>query len=62
MKIRQKKMICAVLGFLSFFVMLCVIHGMETFNIGVAAGTVMAFGCEIVGAFLLYKAGVIRVR
>ena len=62
MKTRHKKIICAVLGFLAFFLTLCVVHGMETFNIGATAGTVMSFGSQLVGAFLLYKAGVIRVR
>ena len=61
MTIRIKKRIAAVLGVLALLAVLCIVHGMETFTISAAKGAALALSCELVGAFLLYKAGVVRI-
>lgn len=62
MTIRTKRTVCRVLGFLALLLALGFVGGMERELIAVGKGAALALGCEIVGAFLLYKAGVIRVR
>lgn len=62
MTVKAKRTICRILGLTLFLLTLGIVGGMEWGDIPVRTGTVMAFGCEIVGSFLLYKAGVIRVR
>lgn len=61
MTIRTKKAICEALGFLCWLLMLFVVGGTER---GYLPMTAMwwAFGLLAVGAFLLWKGGVIQVR
>lgn len=61
MKIRIKKRICAVLGFLALLLALGFVGGMERELIAVGKGAALALGCEIVGAAALWKGGVIRL-
>lgn len=62
MKIRMKKRIAAAVGFLALLLALGFVGGMERELIAVGKGAALALGCEIVGAALLWKGGVIRVR
>jgi len=62
MTIRQKKRICTVLGFTLLVLMLGFVGGMELGTLPMGKGAFLALGSELVGTFLLYKAGVIRVR
>ena len=59
---RQKKRICTVLGFMLFVLMLGIVRGMDMGIMPVVKGAILSISCELVGAFLLYKAGVVRVR
>lgn len=61
MKVKTKITICRVLGFLLLFMMVGVVGGMELGTLPIGKGAFLALGSELVGAFLLYKAGVIRV-
>lgn len=62
MTVRQKKRICTVLGFTLLILMLGFVGGMELGTLPIGKGAFLALGSELVGAFLLYKAGVVRVR
>ena len=62
MKIRTKKRICAAAGFLLFLLMLGIVRGMDMGIMPIGKGAALALSCELVGAFLLYKSRVIRVR
>ena len=62
MKIRTKKRIAAAVGLLALLLALGFVGGMERELIAVGKGAALALGCEIVGAALLWKGGVIRVR
>jgi hypothetical protein len=62
MTVRQKKRICTVLGFMLLVLVLGFVGGMELGTLPIGKGAFLALGCELVGAFLLYKAGVVRVR
>lgn len=59
---RTKRTICRALGALALLLALGFVGGMERELIAVGKGAALALGCEIVGAALLWKAGVIRVR
>lgn len=61
MKVRQKKRLCTVLGFALFALMLGIVGGMELGTLPIGKGAFLAMGSELVGAFLLWKGGVIRV-
>lgn len=58
MKIRTKKRICTVLGFLALLAMLGVVRGMDMGIMSVWRGAALAAFCELTGAMLLYKSGV----
>lgn len=62
MKIRTKRTVCRVLGFLALLLALGFVGGMERELISVSNGAALALGCEIMGAAALWKGGVIRVR
>lgn len=62
MKVRTKRTICTALGFLSMMLMLGIVRGMDMGIMPVVKGAILSISCELVGAFLLYKAGVVRVR
>ena len=62
MKVRTKITICRVLGFMLLFMMLGIVRGMDMGIMPVVRGAILSISCELVGTFLLYKAGVIRVR
>ena len=62
MKIRTKKRIAAAVGFLALLLALGFVGGMERELISVGKGAALALSCELVGAALLWKGGVIRVR
>ena len=62
MTVRQKKRICTVLGFTLLVLVLGFVGGMELGTLPIGKGVFLALGAELVGAFLLYKAGVVRVR
>ena len=62
MKIRMKKRIAAAVGFLALLLALGFVGGMERELISVGKGAALARSCELVGAALLWKGGVIRVR
>ena len=62
MTVRQKKRICTVLGFTLLVLVLGFVGGMELGTLPIGKGAFLALGSELVGAFLLYKAGVVRVR
>ena len=62
MKIRMKKRIAAAVGFLALLLALGFVGGMERELISVGKGAALALSCELVGAALLWKGGVIRVR
>ena len=61
MTIRTKRTICRTVGFLLFVLMLGIVRGMDMGIMPVGRGAVLAFACEIVGAALLWKGGVIHV-
>lgn len=61
MKVKTKITICRVLGFLLLFMVLGIVGGMEWGDIPIGRGAVEAIFAELVGAFLLWKGGVIRV-
>lgn len=60
MKTRTKRTICRVAGFLGLLMMLVIVDGMDQGIIPVILGGALAIACELVGAFLLWKGGVIR--
>lgn len=62
MTIRTKRTICRVLGFLGLLLALGFVGGMELGVMPVGKGASLAFTSELLGAALLWKGGVIRVR
>ena len=62
MKVSTKITICRVLGFMLLLVMLGAVGGMEVGAMSIGKGAVLAISSELVGAFLLWKGGVVRVR
>lgn len=61
MTIKTKRTICRAVGFLLFVLMLGIVRGMDMGVMPVGKGAILSISCELVGAFLLYKAGVVRV-
>ena len=61
MKSKTKKRICTVVGLLAFLAMLGVVRGMDMGIMPVWRGAALAAFCELTGAALLYKAGVVRI-
>lgn len=61
MRTRFKKRICVAVGLLAFLTMLGIVGGTERGWLPMTA-VWWAFLLELVGAALLWKAGVIRVR
>lgn len=61
MTTRQKKTICTTIALLLFLLMLGIVGGMEWGDIPIGKGAALSALCEVTGAFLLYKAGVVRV-
>jgi hypothetical protein len=60
MKVRTKKRLCVAVGLLAFLTMLGVVGGMEWGSITLGRGIALAAACELVGAALLWKGGVLR--
>jgi hypothetical protein len=44
------------------FMMLGIVRGMDLGIMPVVRGAILSISCELVGAFLLWKGGVVRVR
>lgn len=61
MKTRTKKRICIALGFVALLAMLCFVGGTEMGWMPMGKGMALAVSCELLGAALLYKAGVVRI-
>lgn len=61
MKTRTKRTACRILGLALFLLTLGIVGGMEWGNIPFWRGAVLSALCELTGAVLLYKAGVIRI-
>lgn len=61
MKTRTKKRICIAVAFVALLAMLCFVGGTEMGWMPFGKGIALAAFCELTGAALLYKAGVIRV-
>ena len=59
--VRLKKRIATAVGLLLFLLTLGIVGGMEWGDIPIKTGAILSALCEAVGAFLLWKAGVIRV-
>lgn len=59
---RTKRTICRAVGFLLFVLMLGIVRGMDMGIMPFGKGAVLAAACEIAGAALLWKGGVLRVR
>lgn len=59
---RTKRTICRAVGFLAFVLMLGIVRGMDQGIMPIGKGAVLAAACEIAGAALLWKGGVIRVH
>ena len=62
MKVRTKKRICVAVGLLAFLLMLFFVGGTEMGWMPFGKGIALAAFCEVTGAALLWKGGVIRVR
>ena len=62
MNTRTKRTICRVVGFLALLLALGFVGGMERELLAVGRGAALALSCEIVGAALLWKGGVLCVR
>lgn len=60
MTIKTKKHICITVALLLFLLTLGIVGGMEVGNIPLLKGFILSALCEVTGAFLLYKAGVVR--
>ena len=60
--IKTKRTIFRAVGFLAFVLMLGIVRGMDQGIMPIGKGAVLAAACEIAGAALLWKGGVIRVR
>ena len=59
---RTRRTICRTMGSLGLLLMLLFVGGAEMGWIPVGRGMALAAACELVGAALLWKGGVIRVR
>lgn len=62
MTIRTKRTICRALGFLAFVLMLGIVRGMDMGIMPIGKGAALAFTCELLGAALLWKGGVLKCR
>lgn len=62
MQTRIKRTLCRALGGLALLAMLVLVGGTERGWLPLGRGMAAAIGCEIVGAVLLWKGGVIRCR
>lgn len=62
MNVKEKRTICRILCLTLFLLTLGIVGGMEWGDIPVRTGAVLAVLSEAVGAFLLWKGGVIKVR
>lgn len=60
MTVRTRRALCRALGGLALLAMLVLVGGTEQGWLPLGRGMAAAIGCEVLGAFLLYKAGVIR--
>lgn len=60
MTIRTKRTICRTVGALALLLALGFVGGMEHELIAVGKGAALALSCELVGAALLWKGGVLR--
>jgi len=61
MTIKTKKTICVAAALLLFLLMLGIVGGCEWGDIPIGKGFALSALCEVTGAFLLYKAGVVRL-
>ena len=61
MTIKTKKHICTTIALLLFLLTLGIVGGMEWGDIPIKTGAILSALCEVSGAFLLYKAGVVRI-
>lgn len=61
MTTKTKKHICTTIALLLFLLTLGIVGGMEWGDIPIKTGAILSALCEAVGAFLLWKAGVVRV-
>lgn len=62
MKVKAKRTICRILGLTLLLLTLGIVGGMEWGDIPLRTGAILAALSEAVGAALLWKGGVIRVR
>lgn len=60
--IKTKRTICRTVGFLALLLALGFVGGCERGFITLGKGAALAFTCELLGAALLWKGGVLRVR
>lgn len=60
MKIKTKIRVCRILGALALLAMILLVGGTEMGWMPFGNGTALAAACEVVGAALLWKGGVIR--
>lgn len=60
MKLRTKKGICLAVAWAAFFLMLCVVDGMDRFVISPGKGALLALALIAVWAAGLWKAGWMR--
>ena len=61
MRMRTKRMICALVGALAFLALLCIADGMDRFIIPAGRGALLQGVCTVVMACAWWKAGVIRL-
>lgn len=61
MTTKTKKHICTTIALLLFLLMLGIVGGCELGSIPIGKGFALSALCEAVGAFLLWKAGVVRI-
>lgn len=61
MKTRTKRYLCEAAGWMALLGMLIIIGGMERGWMPIGRGAALAILSELIGAALLYKAGVIRI-
>lgn len=61
MKTKTKRHICTTIALLLFLLMLGIVGGMEWGDIPFKTGAILSALCEVVGIFLLWKAGVVRL-
>ena len=61
MRMRTKRMICALVGLAAFLVLLCIADGMDRFIIPAGRGALLQGVCVAVWAGAWWKAGWIRV-